>query len=160
MYVTCQVNFANVRSNFALPRQLSGNAQKIIIGSDLYHSCPWIFSIVWPSKYSTLEAFKELTENKILKPYPSATVEVEIIEVRTSDFPATFCKQCDELLTESKLLEAIRVVKWQMLQSSMYDLTKEVSFPHVNFVWYAWAGAIIANRTLDCFNSLLPCVAY
>ena len=87
VYVTCQVNFANVRSNFALPRQLSGNAQKIIIGSVMY--VPVYQKVVHPNGANT--------QSQLLDQFHTASVNTDSCnnsQKMITDITLSECEGC------------------------------------------------------------------
>lgn len=89
-------------------------------------------SPVWLSKYSTLEAFQSLIQDKILKPCPSADFSVQVVNIEDAlEFPVSSCRRCVEMLKESGLLQAVSKINWQFVHTGMYDLTEEVSNLHV-----------------------------
>ena len=82
---------------------------------------------MWLSKFSSLASFKQLIENKVLKPTPSISVVVNIVDVDDASlFPITTCESCALKLQESHVLEAMKAVKWKYVHTRMYDIEKEV----------------------------------
>ena len=67
-------------------------------------------------------------KGKILKPTPSISVTVEIVDTEDScQFPVATCESCVQKLKDSGLIEAIKVVKWMYVHTNMYDMEQEVS---------------------------------
>ena len=83
---------------------------------------------VWPCHFSTLAKFKELTNNKVLKPTLSTDMFVNIIELSPELFPVKTCLVCKGMLQDSSLVKAVADVKWRLVHTRMYDLKEEVSF--------------------------------
>jgi hypothetical protein len=51
-------------------------------------------------------------------------VEVNLKKIFTEDFPLTTCDVCSSLLKDSKILEAVEGVRWNLINTSTYDLEK------------------------------------
>ena len=87
----------------------------------------WLFLLVWPSENSSLTKFVKLIRSVVFLPSPNTTVKVELSSQVPDDFPLEVCGDCQSRFSSSRVVEAVREVKWELLHSSTYDLLKTVS---------------------------------
>ena len=106
--------------------------QLLIIYSD------FVLSPVLPSKYSSLESFKALIKEHIIKPTPSVDIAVEIQEEDVTLYPVTGCQDCKKKLESSGLLPAILSVRWNFVHTRMYNFKEEVSNIVLSIITYCY----------------------
>ena len=82
---------------------------------------------MWPSKVSTFSAFQDFIKKTFFKPSASVNMVVKVKSISTEQFPTQKCDACATIFEKSKILEAVNQVKWNLINTSTYELEKEVS---------------------------------
>ena len=83
-------------------------------------------SLVWPSHFSRLSQFLQLIDNTTFVPKLGLTITAKVVENCSNDIPVPHCEECDRLLMKSKIIEKIKDVKWNLLDTSIYNIKTEV----------------------------------
>ena len=85
-------------------------------------------SIVWPSKDAKLSSFLEFNRiNKIIEARYLSAITIHMANIQTETFRTRQCQKCVALLSATTLLTAMAHVDWNLITSSTYDLSEEVS---------------------------------
>lgn len=88
----------------------------------------YLCALVWPSKSAKLSDFRTLAETNIFKPSMNSSVVVKIQDhASTENFPLTQCPSCTGKLEQSRLIESVSNIHWDLLNTSTYDLQNTVS---------------------------------
>ena len=127
-----------------------------------------LVTIVWPSRYSSLSAFKELIHTCHFNPASGLIMRAKLVEKQSSHtFPLTQCSDCFKILEESQLLAKVQKVKWGLLDTSTYDLETEVVSCRIACYIRAihasvMVGDLSVNYTILCAlsNRIQYCTSY
>ena len=85
------------------------------------------FLLVWPSHYSRLGLFRELIAETTFAPRVGMTVKCKMVEgYANQDIPIKTCSECSDKLAQSRILEAMKSVKWGLMDTGLYNAKDEV----------------------------------